>query len=154
FDQYVSSAEERLKARQSQDHFLWSDELPQPRRESLLHGEIVLEGARNKGTTEIKNALIHDWWGAVFIPSTTLDKAMTVVQDYERNNMIYKPEVVAARIEARQGNDFTVFLRLVKSKLLVSAVLNSVHEIHFVQLDPRRIYSRSYSKRIAEVSDA
>ena len=40
-----------------------------------------------------------------------------------------------------------------KAKFFISVVLNSEHEIHFVQLDPTRVYSRSYSKRISEVSD-
>jgi hypothetical protein len=153
FNRYVAAAEERINRRHDVEHFLWSDELPQPQRDSLLHGEIVIEGAHNNGTIEIKNGLIHDWWGAVFIPFATLDKTMNIVQDYPRHDIIYKPEIAAARILSRQGSDFKVYLRIVKSKLLVSAVLNSEHEIHFVQLDPRRIYSRSYSARISEVSD-
>lgn len=153
FNRYVEAAEERINHRHDVEHFLWSDELPQPQRDSLRHGEIVMEGAHNNGTIEIKNGLIHDWWGAVFIPAATLDKTMTVVQDYPRHSIIYKPEIAAARIMARRGDDFEVYMRIVKSKLFVSAVLNSEHEIHFVQLDPTRIYSRSYSTRISEVSD-
>lgn len=153
FDRYVSAVEERIIQRYNVERFLWSDELPQPQRNALLHGEIVIEGARNKGTTEIKNGLIHDWWGAVFIPAATLPKTLTVVKDYPRHDIIYKPEVAAARILSRQGDDFRVYLRIVKAKFLVSAVLNSEHEIQFVQLDPTRIYSRSYSRRISEVSD-
>jgi hypothetical protein len=89
----------------------------------------------------------------VFIPAATLAKTLTVVKDYPRHDIIYKPEVAAARILSRQGDDFRVYLRIVKAKFLVSAVLNSEHEIQFVQLDPTRIYSRSYSRRISEVSD-
>jgi hypothetical protein len=153
FDRCVAAVEERISQRYNAAHFLRSDELPQPQRNSLLHGEIVIEGARNKGTTEIRNGLIHDWWGALFIPATTLDKNINVVQDYQRHNIIYQPEVAAARILSRQGNNLRVYLRIVKAKFLVSAVLNSEHEIHFVQLDPARIYSRSCSRRISEVSD-
>src|SRR5260370_11571925 len=78
---------------------------------------------------------------------------MDVVQDYQRHNIIYKPEVAAARILSRHGDDFKVYLRIVKAKFFISAVLNSEHEIHFVQLDPKHIYSRSSSTRISEVSD-
>ena len=153
FDRYVAAVEERINRRYNVEHFLWSDELPQLQRNSLQHGEIAIEGARNKGTTLVKNGLIHDWWGAVFMPAATLAKTIEVVQDYERHNIIYQPEVAAARILSRQGNDFRIYLRIVKAKFLVSAVLNSEHEIHFVQLDPTRIYSRSYSRRISEVID-
>jgi hypothetical protein len=153
FDRYVAAAEERLNRRYDSEDFLWSDELPQPQRDSLLRGEIVMEGGRNKGTTQLKNGLIHDWWGAVFIPAATLSRTISVVQDYPRHNIFYKPEVVSARILARHDNDFKVYLRIVKAKFFISAVLNSEHEIHFVQIDPTRVYSRSYSKRISEVSD-
>jgi hypothetical protein len=44
-------------------------------------------------------------------------------------------------------------MRIVKSKLFLSDVMNTEHEIHFVQIDPKRVYSRAYSTRIAEVSD-
>jgi hypothetical protein len=153
FDRYITSAEERLTRLCDVQHFLWSDELSKPQRDALLRGEIVMEGARNKGTTEVKSGLIHDWWGAVFIPGVTLSRAVSVVQNYERHNVIYKPEIASAHIRSQNGNDFAVFLQIVKAKLFISAVLNSEHEIHYVQLDPSHIYSRSYSKRIAEVSD-
>ena len=153
FNRYVAAAEERVNQRHDVEHFLWSDELPQPQRESLLYGEIVMEGAHHNGTIEIKNGLIHDWWGAVFIPGTTLDKTINVAQDYPRHNIIYRPEIAAARILSRQGDDFKVYMRIVKSKLFLTAVLNSEHEIHFVQLDPTRIYTRAYSTRISEVTD-
>jgi len=87
------------------------------------------------------------------MPAATLTKTIGVAQDYQRHNIIYQPEVAAARILSRQGNDFRIYLRIVKAKFLVSAVLNSEHEIHFVQLDSTRIYSRSYSRRISEVID-
>lgn len=98
FNRYVAAAEERINRRHEAERFLWSDELPQSQRDSLLHGEIVIEGAPNSGTIEIRNGLIHDWWGAIFIPGTTLDKTINVVQDYSRHNIIYKPEIAAARM--------------------------------------------------------
>ncbi len=58
-------------------------------------------------------------------PRPTLAKAIAVVQDYPRHSTIYKPEIVAARILARHGDDFKVYLRIVKAKFLVSAVLNA-----------------------------
>jgi hypothetical protein len=41
----------------------------------------------------------------------------------------------------------------VKSKLFLSDVLNTENDIHFVTIDPKRVYSRAYSTRIAEVSE-
>jgi hypothetical protein len=42
---------------------------------------------------------------------------------------------------------------MVKVKMLLSDVLNTEHDIGFVIVDSRRAYSRSYSRRIAEVSN-
>jgi hypothetical protein len=153
FDRYVAAAEERLDRFYHGEQFLWSDALPESQRASLQRGEIVMQPGHGSGVTEIKNGLIHDWLAAVFIPTATLAKVIDVVQDYPRHNQIYRPEVASAHILARQGDQFSVFMRIIKSKFFVTDVLNTEHEIHFVQLDPARVYSRSYSKRIAEVTD-
>jgi len=153
FNDYVASAEARLQVRQKGEHFLWSDDLPQSQRAALTRGEIVLEGGNGNGVTEVKNGLIHDWWAAVFVPAATLAKTMSVVQDYSHHHLIYKPEVAAAEIRSRAGNLFEVYMRIVKSKFFLTDVLNTEHEIQFVQVDSSRTYSMSHSKRVAEVSD-
>jgi hypothetical protein len=44
-------------------------------------------------------------------------------------------------------------MRIVKSKFFLTDVLNTEHDIHFVPLDGKRVYSRGYSTRVAEVTD-
>jgi hypothetical protein len=153
FDRYATSAEANLERRYKGDHFLWSDDLSPTQRASISRGDIVMQGGNGNGVTEIKNGLIHDWWGAVLVPAATLAKTMSVVQDYPRHNLIYKPEVASALIRSRQDDVFNVYMRIVKSKFFLTDVLNTEHEIHFVQLDRTRVYSRSHSKRVAEVTD-
>jgi hypothetical protein len=92
--------------------------------------------------------------GIVFIPGANLKAVLSTVQDYDHHREIYKPDIADARIESRTGSDFQVYMRMVKAKFFLSDVLNTEHDIRFVSLDSRRAYSRSYSKRIAEVSDA
>lgn len=153
FDRYVEAAETRLERSYHGEDFLWTDALPESQRASLLRGDVVVQPGHGNGVTEIKNGLIHDWMAAVFIPAATLAKAISVVQDYPHHNLIYKPEVASAHILSRQGDEFNVFMRIVKSKFFVTDVLNTEHEIQFFQRDPSRVYSRSYSKRVAEVTD-
>jgi hypothetical protein len=153
FDRYVAAAEERLQPRFRGDHFLWSDDVDS-QRQQVSQGTVVIEPAQNRGITEIKGGLIHDWMGAVLIRPTTLAKTLSVVQDYARHVEIYRPEVARAGIRSRHGNDFDVSMRIVKSKLFLTDVLNTEQEIRFVPIDGRRIYSRAYSTRIAEVTDA
>jgi hypothetical protein len=120
----------------------------------LTRGVTLIQPAHGNGNTEIKGGMIQDWIGAVFIPSANLPSVLAVAQDYPRHNEIYKPEVASSLVRSHNGNDFAVYTRIVKSKLFLADVLNTEHEIHFVALDPKRVYSRAYSTRIAEVSDA
>jgi len=151
FDHYVADLEARLERRWHGDGFLWSDSLPQ--RDQLTRGTTLIEPALGHGNTEIKGGMIQDWIGAVFIPSASLPGVLAVAQDYQHHNEIYRPEIASALVRSHTGNDFAVYMRIVKSKLFLSDVLNTEHEIHFVPIDPKRVYSRAYSTRIAEVSD-
>jgi hypothetical protein len=151
FDKYVSDLETRLDRRWHGDGFLWSDSLPQ--RDQLQKGGTLVQPARGSGNIGIKGGLIQDWIGAIFIPSTNLSSVLAVAQDYARHNEIYKPEVASALVRLHTGNDFSVFMRIVKSKFFLSDVLNTEHEIHFIPLDAKRVYSRAYSTRVAEVTD-
>ena len=150
FDRYVADVEARLERRWHGEGFLWSDSLPQ--RDQLARGTTLVEPATGNGNIEIKGGMIQDWTGAIFIPGTNLRNVLAVAQDYPRHNEIYKPEIARALVRSHSGNDFTVFMRIVKSKLFLSDVLDTEHEIHFVPVDSKRIYSRAYSTRIAEVS--
>jgi len=151
FDRYVADLETRLERRWQGDGFLWSDGRPQ--KDELQRGALIIEPAHGNGTVEIKDGLIQDWVGAIFIPSTTLAGVLAVVQDYARHGEIYKPEVASALIRSHSGNDFAVYMRINKSKMFLTDVLNTEHLIHYTSLDAKRTYSRAYSTRIAEVHD-
>jgi hypothetical protein len=151
FDQYVAALETRLQRRWHGDGFLWSDNAPQ--RDQLARGTTLVEPALGNGNSEVKGGLIQDWIGAIFIPSTSLASVLAVAQDYQRHSEFYRPEVAGTLVRSHTGNDFSVFMRIVKSKLFLSDVLNTENDIHFVTIDPKRVYSRAYSTRIAEVSE-
>jgi len=151
FDHYVADVEARLERRWHGDGFLWSDN--PARRDLLARGGPIVEPVEGNGNIEIKGGLIQDWTGAIFIPSANLASVLAVAQDYPHHSEIYKPEIASALVRSHTGNDFAVYMRIVKSKLFLSDVLNTEHEIHFVPVDAKREYSRGYSTRIAEVSN-
>src|ERR1700680_485125 len=153
FEGHIASTEAQLEPRFRGDRFLWPDESPQL-KEQLLRGSIVVKPSQGNGIVAIKGGLIEDWMGVVFIPGTNLKTVLSTVQDYDHHGEIYKPDVAAAKIQTHVGNDFLVYMRLVKAKFFLSDVLNSEHEIQFIPLDSTRVYSHSRSKRIAEVSEA
>jgi hypothetical protein len=151
FDKYVADLESNLDRRWHGEGFLWSDSSPQ--RDQLQKGAVLVQPAHGNGTVSLKGGLIQDWTGAIFIPSTNLSAVLAVVQDYARHKEIYKPEIASTLVRSHTGNDFSVYMRIVKSKFFLTDVLNTEHEIHFVPLDARRVYSRGYSTRVAEVTD-
>ena len=96
--------------------------------------------------------LIHDWIAAAFIPATTIQQIFAVIQDYDSHKKIYTPEVIDSKLIRRDGNDFQIYLRLLKKKV-ITVVLDSDHEVHDRPVDQTRWVCRSYTTRIAEVEN-
>jgi hypothetical protein len=162
FARYVQLTEARINGEVSQpDKFLYVDGLPPGRRAQVLdglkRGEIFMERLQTLDASghkiEAPQAIIHHWLGAVFVPGANLRETLALVQDYNRHQDIYKPEVVRSRLLTHQGNDFTIYYRLRKKKV-ITVTLNTNHDVHYFPVDSTRWYSRSYSTRIAEVANA
>jgi hypothetical protein len=152
FERYIRGTEARLDERVRAGNFLWSDDDP-ARASRVRGGEVVIRPWNAGGEVEIKDGLIHDWIGALFIPGATLETVLTTVQSYGNHKNTHKPEVIDSKLLTRQGNDFKIYLRLRKKKVL-TVVLNTEHDVRYVPLDATRTHSRSYSTKIAEVADA
>lgn len=148
----MAATEARLEPRFQGDHFLWSDESPEI-RQTVLRGAIAIHAQQGSGTFPVKGGLIEDWLGAVFVPGATVKTVLTVVQDYDRHAEFYRPDVQSAKLLSHDGDEFRMRMRVLKAKFLLSVVFEIDREIRFGTVDSRRAYSRSYSQRIAEVSE-
>lgn len=152
FDRYVSATETRLEEkRHNGGSFLWVDQ-SSDRLKEVRQGQVVTQPWSGKGDLDVPDGLIHDWIGAVFIPGATLSNTLAWVQDYNRHKEFYQPEVLDSRILSRSGNEFKIYLRL-KKKKIITVVLDTEHDVRYFPLDSARCYSRSYSTKIAEVED-
>lgn len=151
FDKYMQTAQARFDASLRPDTFLWVDASPE-RKRAVSAGRILAEPTNQSGDIEIPDGLIHDWTGAVFVPGATLEQTIRMVEDYPNHKNIYRPEVTDSRLLSRHGDDFHIFLRLVKKQIL-TVVLNTEHDVHYARLDRTRSYSKSFTTRIAEVED-
>ncbi len=162
FGTYVQLTEARINREVSHtEMFLYEDELPQPRRSdvlaSLKRGEILMErlqtfdGSGHK--VEAPDAIIHHWLGEIFVPGANLQQTLALMQDYNHHQDIYRPEVIRSRLISREGNDFKIYYRLRKKKV-ITVTLNTYHDIRYFPVDATHWYSRSYSTRIAEVANA
>jgi len=118
----------------------------------LRQGEIVIE--KYPGTPkEISDGLIHDWTGTVFIPGATVAELLARVRDYDHLPRYYSPDVMQSRLISQQGDDFKIFMRLRKHKV-ITVVLDTEYDVHYAGLDPRHEYSLSRSTRVTEIADA
>lgn len=149
FDEYVRKREQEIASRGRQRNFLWIAE----QREGINAAKL---GAFVKpypagATTKAADGMIHDWVGAVYIPMP-LAGVLGFVKNYAHHQDFYKPEVLQSKVLANQGDDFRIFLRLQKSKV-ITVVLDTEYDIRYTRLDANRVSSRSISTRIAEVAD-
>jgi len=151
FDRFVAAVETRLEPCFKGQHFIWSDDFPAVRQQ-LLNGAVIAQPLEGNGIIPLKGGLVQDWRGAVFVPHVTLQDVLSVAQDFDHHHVFYKPDVESASIESRHGEEFLVFMRIVKAKFMLSDVLNTEQTIQFIRLDPQRVYSRAHSKRINEVA--
>ena len=155
-DHYIGEAETRiLQQRTSAGAFLTVDSLPAIQRnatQARLHqGEILIE--KRAGTPkEIPGGLIHDWIGTVFIPGTTVAEILARVRDYDHLTHYYSPDVMQSRLISQRGDDFNIFMRLRKHKVITVA-LDTEYDVHYARLDDRHQYSLSRSTRVIEIAD-
>ena len=155
FEAYVRYAEAAMEQTLEGRAFLWSDGDPK-RAKQVRQGKIVADFWGGKGPVKVPAGLIHDWIGAAFIPGATVAGILARIQDYDNHKKIYRPEVIDSKLIARRGNDFQIYLRVLKKKI-ITVVLDTDHEVHYFQVggaDSARWGCRSYTTRTAEVDDA
>ena len=152
FASYILDAEAVMDQTLLQGPFLWSDPDAQ-RTHQLQEGKVVAQFWAGRAPVEVPNGLIHDWIGAAFIPGTSVARTLALVQDYDNHKNIYMPEVIASKLIRHHGNNFQVYLRLLKKKL-ITVVLDTDHEVRYQSIDCFRWTCRSCTTRITEVQEA
>ena len=153
FEAYVRKAEAQMEQTQlGSSSFLWSDASSE-RSQQIHKGQIVAQFWSGQGPVSVPDGLIHDWIGAAFIPASNLKKTLALIQDYDNHKNIYKPEVMDSKLISHRDNDFQIYLRLLKTKI-ITVILDTDHKVHYDSLDPTRSVCRSYTTRIAEVENA
>lgn len=150
FDAYILAAETAMEQTlHGTVPFLWSQQLP-ARAQKVRRGQIVAQFWSGRSPVKVTRGLIHDWIAAAFIPSSTIREIFGLIQDYDNHKNIYKPEVIDSKLIRREDNDFQIYLRLLKKKI-ITVVLDTDHEVHYRAVDRSRWVCRSYTTRIAEV---
>ena len=160
FDRYVHLTEERNEAELKRGSaVLWVDSLSPARRTeayaALKRGEVQIERLStldNGKPVVCPGGMIHHWVGVIFISGAKLDDVLAILEDYDHQSTYYSPDVERSKIESRDGDHYRVFLRFRRHNV-ITVVLNTVHEVHYVHDAPGRAHSRSSAVRIAEVEN-
>ena len=153
FDAYIHNTETgKEQSLHGSGSFLWSQHAPE-RAQVVDQGQVVAQFWSGEGPVKVPKGLIHDWIAAAFIPDSNIQEILAVIQDYDNHKNTYKPEVIDSKLISREGNDFQVYLRLLKKKI-ITVVLDTDHEVHYCPVDQTRWMCRSYTTRIAEVDNA
>jgi hypothetical protein len=157
FDRYVALTEAGLDA--AAPGALRVDALAEARRAEalaeLVRGGIAIERLRTRQggrDIDVPGGLIHHWVGTVFVPGSTTEAAVRLLQDYDRHAEIYPPAVQRSKVLSRDGDMFTMFLRFYQKKV-ISVVVNSEHSAIFSRPTPGEASARIRSTRIAEVEN-
>ena len=152
FDVYIRAVETAAdQALLAGDPFLWSDTCSE--NDQIRAGQVVAQFSSGRGPEKVRNGLIHDWVGAALIPNTSVEDTLALIQDYDNHENVYNPEVIASRLVSHHGDDFQIYLRLLKKKV-ITVVLDTYHDVHYRSLNRSRCLCRSYTTRIEEVENA
>lgn len=159
FNTYTRLTEERIEQEKSKPAFLYFDQLPADQKKALQQrmsaGEVVIERMKTLDhgkEIDVPDGMIHHWRAIVFVPGTTLAKTIALVQDYNHHSVIYKPDVQRSRLLQRDGNDFHIYYRL-RRKKVITVVMDTQYDVHYEPLDPTRMASKSISTSIREIEN-
>lgn len=158
FNRYVQLTKATFDAENKKlNQFLWIDRLAHGQREEaykqLRQGQVVIEHIEtfDEGKSiPVPGGIIHHWIGTVFIPGATLAQVLAFEEDYDRQQQYFSPNVVRSRLLSHAGNDYTVEIRF-REKKVITVVLDTVHQAHYVQIDATHAWSCSRTTRIQQV---
>ena len=120
-------------------------------RESARSGGVPMVTAEPPA---VENGKLHHWAGAVYIPRTTVDAVVALMQQHAGRESEYYEEVKASRLLERNGGRIRVFMRLYRDAGPVEATYNTEHLVEYRRVNPSRTISRSVSTKIAELDRA
>lgn len=159
FDHYVVLTEARMDADVGLNQFLVMDRLPDLQRkeayDQLQQGQVYIEELHTQEdhhTIHVPSGLIHHWVGVIFIPKATLSETNAVLDDYDHEPDIYKPEIRRSKLIEQDGNGSKIYLQFY-NKSIVTVVLNAYFYVMERRIGRTRMQSASRSTRIAEVVD-
>ena len=153
FDEYAQSVEDQLDTRWKGNRpFLSVDESPEERNK-VLKGAVYIRPGGPGNPIGIQHGLIHDWVGTIFIPDTTAQKVVDVLQDFNNHSKIYA-DIVQSRLISRSDGEVSGEWRLRRTSPFLTLVLDVPEQEFYRKLSPGKWICRAYAKNISEIQNA
>src|SRR4051812_33914508 len=151
FDRYAKSVEAEIGQRwDGKMHFISVEDDPAEKRK-VMAGEFLVRTPKPDAKPEsIKDGLIHDWIGTVFIPGTDPERVIGVLRNFDNHKNIY-PEVADSKTISQKGDETVGYWRVQQRKGLVPVVLEIQQNAYYKKLAPGRWNCRAYARKITEI---
>ena len=126
--------------------------------ETINAGDVYIEKLKildDGEEVEVKNGIVHHWYGGVFVEGATLDQVLEMVRDYDTHSTVFAPDVEeSATLDVNPaGDEFDIRYRFRKKKV-ITVVLETEHHVEYTEVSPTRAYSMSRTTKVQEVEDA
>jgi hypothetical protein len=148
FDSYTGRVEAHLATK----HWSPIHSLDSQKEARLRGGELIVDRLTPFADGQLPGALLHDWSGTAFVPGARAADFERLMESYGGYPQVFSPQVLRARVLARQGDQFQVVLR-VRQHHVLTVVLDITSDVRFVRLDAQHGYSISRSTNVAEIDD-
>jgi hypothetical protein len=153
FQAYVRQVESELESRwDGKLSFLRINEDPDA-LQKVKNGEVWIGAGVHPNPRTISDGLIHDWFGAVFIPNKSIQQVLDVLQDFEHHASIYPP-VIRSRLISHKGDYVTGYWRLEEKGQVLPAVFDVTQTVHYREISPDKWTVESHANDIRAVEDA
>jgi putative flippase GtrA len=150
WDTYVTSIEARFQNVSAEPFFALDVHHANRWRQRAQSGAIPMVEV---DPPAVRDATMHHWAGAVFVPRTTVDAVVSRMQQGAGRESEHYAEVKASRLLERNGDRFRVFMKLERDATIMTVTYNTEHAVEYRRVGTRAT-SRSVSTRIAEVAEA
>ena len=144
FENYVHTAEKRM---QEQKPFLLADAQAALNSDLVRGQKIVTTQANGPNPHKVAKGQLYDWFGSIFIPGTTMERTLKMLQDYDRRPQYFPETISTSKLLCRTGDDHFVYTMRMKEP----AVIDLESDVVWERMDQRRYRCRSYSTKVQEV---
>jgi hypothetical protein len=117
----------------------------------LRRGELIVEQLAPPTSDDLSGALLHHWRGTAFAPGAKVADFERLMRSLGAYPRIFSPQVLQARTLLTDGDHVQAWMR-VRQHHVITVVMDSTYDIHFLRLDAQHGYSISHSMRIDEIA--